>query len=86
MIYFFSLSNLEDQWIKWIAEHSTHDQTLTNCILAAAYMTYCLPFDVNLRRILCQKFVSFCEQYQIPREADLVFQECSIKYTKEKED
>ncbi|CAF3476774.1 unnamed protein product [Rotaria socialis] len=68
------LSDLEDQWAKWIAEHSTHDQTLTNCILAAAYMTYCAPFDADLRRILCQKFLSFCEQYQIPREADLVFQ------------
>ncbi|CAF0874114.1 unnamed protein product [Rotaria sordida] len=73
-----SLSDLEDQWTKWIAEHSTHDQTLTNCILAASYMTYCSPFDAELRRILCQKFVTFCEQYQIPREADLVFQPIPI--------
>jgi len=65
---------LEDQWTKWIAEHSTHDQTITNCILAAAYMTYCSAYDADLRRILCQKFIKFCEQYAIPREADLVFQ------------
>jgi len=84
-MFFFrlSLSDLEDQWTKWITEHSTHDQTLTNCILAAAYMTYCSPFDADLRRILCQKFFKFCEQYEIPREADLVFQVCLIKLIKE---
>ena len=74
----FSLSDLEDQWTKWITEHSTHEQTLTNCILAAAYMTYCSPFDADLRRNLCQKFLRFCEQFEIPREADLVFQPVPI--------
>ncbi|CAF1326895.1 unnamed protein product [Adineta steineri] len=73
-----SLSDLEDQWTKWIAEHSTHDQTLTNCILAAAYMAYCSPFDADLRRILCEKFLKYCEQYEIPRESDLVFQPIPI--------
>ncbi len=70
---------MEDQWTKWITEHSTHDQTLTNCILAAAYMAYCSPFDADLRRILCQKFIKFCEEYDIPREADLVFQVNKLK-------
>jgi hypothetical protein len=37
-------------------------------------MTYCSSFDAELRRILCNKFVRFCEQHEIPREADLVFQ------------
>jgi hypothetical protein len=82
---FFSLSDLEDQWTKWIAEHSTHDQTLTNCILAAAYMTYCSPFDADLRRTLSEKFAKLCEQYAIPRESDLVFQVCLIKSTIEKQ-
>ena len=80
--FVFSLSDLEDQWTKWITEHSTHDQTLTNCILAAAYMSYCSPFDADLRRILCLKFVKFCEQYEIPREADLVFQVRLIYHSK----
>ena len=43
-------------------------------------MTYCSALDADLRRILCYKFVRFCEQYEIPREADLVFQVCSIKF------
>ncbi|CAF1032650.1 unnamed protein product [Adineta ricciae] len=68
------LSDLEDQWTKWITEHSTHDQTLTNCILAAAYMTYCSSLDADLRRIFSEKFTKFCEQYEIPRESDLIFQ------------
>ena len=71
-----SLSDLEDQWSKWIAEHSTHEQTLTNCIVAAAYMTYCSAFDADLRRVLSLKFVKICEEHSIPREAELVFQVC----------
>ena len=71
-----SLSDLEDQWSKWIAEHSTHEQTLTNCILAAAYMTYCSAFDADLRRVLSVKFVKICDEHRIPKEAELVFQVC----------
>ncbi|UJR24993.1 hypothetical protein I4U23_006354 [Adineta vaga] len=75
------LSDLEDQWAKWIAEHSTHDQTLTNCILAAAYMTYCSALDADLRRVFSERFTKFCEQYEIPRESDLIFQPIPIDST-----
>ncbi|CAF4194692.1 unnamed protein product [Rotaria sordida] len=74
----FNIKEFKQAINEWITEHSTRDQNLTNCILATAYMCYSSSFDADLRIIVCQKFVKFCQQYQIPREADLVFQPIPI--------
>ncbi|CAF0839717.1 unnamed protein product [Rotaria sordida] len=74
----FNIKEFKQAINEWITEHSTRDQNLTNCILATAYMCYSSSFDADLRIIVWQKFVKFCQQYQIPREADLVFQPIPI--------
>lgn len=73
MTFFFSLTNLEDQWKKWIEEHLSHEQTITNCLITAAYICYCGPFDRDTRERLGKFFSECCFKHGIPREPQQVF-------------
>ena len=68
-----SLTNLEEQWKKWIEEHSSREQTISNCLVAAAYLCYCGPFEKEIRFMFRSFFTSCCEKYSIPREPHQIF-------------
>jgi hypothetical protein len=68
-----SLNGLEEQWKKWIDEHLSHEQTLTNCLIAASFITYLGPFDVNNRKRLYNQFFSICQKNAIPKEPQQIF-------------
>lgn len=70
---YLSLTNLEDQWKKWIDEHLSHEQTLTNCLITAAFVTYSGPFDRDLRKKLGDFFVQICEKHDLPKEPQQTF-------------
>jgi hypothetical protein len=74
MVYFvFSLTNLEDQWKKWIEEHLSHEQTITNCLITAAYVSYCGPFDKDIRRKIYEFVATCCQKHEIPKEPQQIF-------------
>jgi hypothetical protein len=73
LLFTLSLTNLEEQWKKWIEEHLSHEQTLTNCLIVAAYICYCGPFERDLRQKLCSKITELCAEHAIPREPQLIF-------------
>ncbi len=74
----FSLIGLEEQWKKWIDEHLSHEQTLTNCLIAASFITYLGPFSTLLRKRLCNQFFQICIKNSIPREPQLIFKDVSL--------
>ncbi len=67
------MTNLEDQWKKWIEEHLSHEQTITNCLITAAYICYCGPFDKDIRIRLRNFFSACCVKYEIPKEPQQIF-------------
>ena len=75
--YFSSITNLEDQWKKWIEEHLSHEQTITNCLISAAYICYCGPFERDIRLKFCESFGTLCSKYEIPKEPQQLFK---VKY------
>ncbi|CAF0814844.1 unnamed protein product, partial [Brachionus calyciflorus] len=72
------LTNLEDQWKKWIDEHLSHEQTITNCIITAAYICYCGPFDLDTRNRLGRFFAECCSKHEIPREPQQIFKNFTL--------
>ena len=71
--FVFSLTNLEDQWKKWIEEHLSHEQTITNCLITAAYVSYCGPFDKDIRRKIYEFVATCCQKHEIPKEPQQIF-------------
>ena len=67
------MTNLEDQWKKWIEEHLSHEQTITNCLITAAYICYCGPFDMDTRNRFGNFFAECCIKHDIPREPQQIF-------------
>ena len=68
------MTNLEDQWKKWIEEHLTHEQTITNCIITAAFVSYCAPFERSTRIRICEFVAQCCLKHDIPKEPQKIFQ------------
>ena len=68
-----SLTNLEEQWKTWIEEHLSHEQTITNCLITAAYICYCGPFDREIRQKFCTFFAATCVKFDIPKEPQQIF-------------
>lgn len=68
------MTNLEDQWKKWIDEHLTHEQTITNCIITAAFISYCGPFERHIRMRICEFVLDCCQKHEIPKEPQKIFQ------------
>ncbi len=61
----------------------SHEQTLTNCLIAAAFITYSGPFDRDCRIKLCKFFVSICQKLSIPKEPQQIFKVFTfLKYKK----
>ena len=56
----------------------SHEQTITNCIISAAYICYCGPFDIDIRHRLCTEFSAFCSKYDIPREPQQLFKDVTL--------
>ena len=56
----------------------SHEQTLTNCLITAAFISYSGPFDKDIRKKLCTFFVNTCNSFEIPREPQEVFKDLSL--------
>jgi dynein heavy chain, axonemal len=56
----------------------SHEQTLTNCLITAAYISYLGAFDKDLRAKLCSFFFNTCTKYEIPFEPQYVFKDMTL--------
>uniref|UniRef100_A0A8C5PRN0 Uncharacterized protein n=1 Tax=Leptobrachium leishanense TaxID=445787 RepID=A0A8C5PRN0_9ANUR len=74
------LESLESQEQKWkdILNQSSFDDLLTNCMLAAAYITYCSPLSMDERRCVSRQLLGICESCGLPVPQKMLLHQLSI--------
>ncbi|XP_033874385.3 dynein axonemal heavy chain 8-like [Acipenser ruthenus] len=72
-----SLSTLEQQW-KEALELCVVSELLTNCLLAAAFLTYCGPFNAGGRLMGCELFLLKCEEGGLPLPQKVLFRQMTL--------
>ncbi|XP_041109797.1 dynein heavy chain 8, axonemal-like [Polyodon spathula] len=71
------LSNLEQQW-KETVQLCVVSELLTNCLLAAAFLTYCGPFNAGGRILGCELFLLKCEEGGLPLPQKMLFRQMTL--------
>ncbi|XP_077973667.1 uncharacterized protein LOC120348568 isoform X2 [Styela clava] len=68
-----SLKPLENAWKNELDESVTVEQVLTNCILAAAFQTYCGGMTIDARRRMVSFYTHVCKHYELPLPHKMLF-------------
>lgn len=56
-----------------LEESVTVEQVLTNCILAAAYLTYCGGMTIDARRRMVGFYSHVCKHFEFPLPNKMLF-------------
>nr|CAB3238692.1 dynein heavy chain 8, axonemal-like [Phallusia mammillata] len=68
-----SLKPLEQSWSHELADTITSEELVTNCILAAAYLTYCGGMTSDARQRMTSFYTHVCEHYELPIPSRMLF-------------
>ena len=62
----YSLQQEKERWQTYVDEHAENEWLLSNCMVAAAYLTYCGGMTSDSRYRLGEYFSKVCEEVQFP--------------------
>ncbi|GAB1604755.1 dynein axonemal heavy chain 5 isoform X2 [Argonauta hians] len=74
------LNRLESKKLEWHSFTATESsETLFyNCIMAAAFLTYCPPFNIQTRERICCQFKDICSKHGFYQNSNQVFEDLSL--------
>ncbi|CAH1226669.1 DNAH5 [Branchiostoma lanceolatum] len=73
-----SLREQELLWQQSVEENSSNDLLLSNCITAAAFLTYCGPMGLDGRNSMYEFFLHVCEHYGLPIPNKMLYRDVPL--------
>jgi hypothetical protein len=73
-----SLKGLEQEWREHVAEYSSNNVLVANCVAASAFLVYCGAMNTDMRRRMGQFFMTICEHHGLPLPNKQLFRNLEI--------
>ncbi|XP_077977225.1 dynein axonemal heavy chain 8-like isoform X3 [Glandiceps talaboti] len=73
-----SLKSKEHQWREYVNDNCEMELLLSNCITAAAFLTYCAPMDTDTRKRFADEFNELCSHHGLREPKKKLFKNISL--------
>lgn len=69
-----SIKDIEKTWKQYVKEYSSNDVLICNCIVAAAFLVYCSPLNVDSRVRMGTFFLTICRHNDLPTSSKIILE------------